>query len=271
MDFFVCRGFYEVIHLADVFVLGAADFSLACRFFAGHNCQTDVLVQESADYFFCLPALFCECIRQASVHLIIYTGENELSSLGPSFPHTLSALTRPLSTLTRPFLLSYYPSSALTNPLAFALHHYPLASSSLFLLPCFSVIISLSTHLFSASPLLLFAVSPLCAFSANSLWSAQTLALRSSLLFAVFPLCAFRPLHLCAYSAFPPLYPTSPLSPFSGLPCPSLAPLGSFSGLFLSLFLSAYMASYAPPSSPPQPSFTGRDYGSSNLGFRISE
>lgn len=227
-------------------------------------------MQESADYFFCLPALFCECIRQASVHLIIYTGENELSSLGPSFPHTLSALTRPLSTLTRPFLLSYYPSSALTNPLAFALHHYPLASSSLFLLPCFSVIISLSTHLFSASPLLLFAVSPLCAFSANSLWSAQPLALRSSLLFAVFPLCAFRPLHLCAYSAFPPLYPTSPHSPFSAL---LVVPLNLSPSLFLiPLFERIWIFSpYASPSSPPQPSFTGRDYGSSNLGFRISE
>ena len=238
--------------MADVFVLGAADFSLACRFFAGHNCQTDVLVQESADYFFCLPALFCECIRQASVHLIIYTGENELSSLGPSFPHTLSALTRPLSTLTRPFLLSYYPSSALTNPLAFALHHYPLAFSSLFLLPCghhitiYSPLLSLSFTAFRCVSSLCFfgQLTMVCSTSRSSFFTAFRSI--SSLCFS--PTTSLCLLSLSASLSYQPtlslLWLSQPLS------APSQPPLSSFRPFFLSLFLNAYMASYASPSSP---------------------
>ena len=201
--------------------------------------------------FSCLSTLFYECIRQASVHLIIYTGENELSSLVPSFPHThslcfhrpLSALTglsllsqaslcshRPLSTLTGPSLPSHgplYPHttlSAFIHPLycpynlftAFALQH--LVSSSLFLLPC-------GHHITIHSPLLSL------SFTAFRCVSSLCFSLTTS---------------LCLLS----LSASLSYQPTLFLLCPSQPPLSSFRPFFLSLFLSAYMAPYEPPSSP---------------------
>ena len=177
--------------------------------------------------FSCLSTLFYECIRQASVHLIIYTGENELSSLVPSFPHTHSlCFHRPLSALTGPSLPSQVPL-------------YPHRSLSTFTRP------SLPSHdpfCLHTPPLLSLQPLHRLRSPAFSFFLSLPSSVRSSY---HYPLTSSQPLlycfSLCLLSVLFAHYISVPTQPFRLfiLPAHSLPslPLSAPSQLFPSLFL----------------------------------